>query len=98
MKEITPLELEAKLAAGEQVSIIDVREAEEVAAGKIPQAVNIPLSLLEFRTQDIDKSKTHYMVCRSGGRSGKASMFLAAQGFDVINMVGGMLEWEGNVK
>lgn len=71
MKEITPQELEAKLAAGEQVSIIDVREAEEVAAGKIPQAVNIPLSLLEFRTQDIDKSKTHFMVCRSGGRSGK---------------------------
>ncbi|NMH75348.1 rhodanese-like domain-containing protein [Bacillus sp. RO2] len=98
MKEITPQELEAKLAAGEQISIIDVREAEEVAAGKIPQAVNIPLSLLEFSTQDIDKSKTHFMVCRSGGRSGKASMFLAAQGFDVINMVGGMLEWEGNVE
>lgn len=98
MKEITPQELEAKLAAGEQVSIIDVREAEEVATGKIPQAVNIPLSLLEFRTQDIDKSKIHFMVCRSGGRSGNASMFLAAQGFDVINMVGGMLEWEGNVE
>ncbi|KMJ59291.1 rhodanese domain protein [Bacillus sp. LL01] len=98
MKEITPQELEAKLANGEQLSIIDVREAEEVAAGKIPQAVNIPLSLLEFRTQDIDKSKEHIMVCRSGGRSGKASMFLAAQGFDVTNMVGGMLEWEGNAE
>ncbi|WP_417899041.1 rhodanese-like domain-containing protein [Bacillus haimaensis] len=98
MKQISTKELEKKLTAGEEVSIIDVREAEEVAAGKIPVATNIPLSLLEFRTQDIDKTKAHIIVCRSGARSAQATMFLEAQGFDVTNMVGGMLDWEGEVK
>ena len=47
---------------------------------------------------EIDKNQAHYMVCRSGGRSGKAYAFLTEQGFDVINMVGGMLAWEDDVK
>ena len=97
MKQMSSKELEQKLANGETVSIIDVREAEEVAQGKIPTAINIPLSLIEFRTQDIDKSKEHIIVCRSGARSGQATMFLTTQGFNVINMVGGMLDWEGEV-
>ncbi|WP_096156703.1 MULTISPECIES: rhodanese-like domain-containing protein [Bacillus] len=97
MKQISAKELEQKLANGATVSIIDVREAEEVAQGKIPGAVNIPLSLIEFRTQDINKSEEHIIVCRSGARSGQATMFLTSQGFNVTNMVGGMLDWEGDV-
>lgn len=38
------------------------------------------------------------MVCRSGARSGQATAFLESQGFDVTNMTGGMLEWNGEVK
>ncbi|WP_223701397.1 rhodanese-like domain-containing protein [Sutcliffiella deserti] len=98
MKQISTKELEAMLASEADVSIIDVREAEEVAEGKIPAAKNIPLSLLEFRTQDINRKKEHIIVCRSGARSGQATMFLEEKGFNVTNMVGGMLEWEGEVK
>jgi len=95
MKEITTKEVEVLLNKGEQLNIIDVRETDEVAAGKIPGAVNIPLGLVEFRMHELDKSKEYIVVCRSGGRSGRASQFLEGQGFKVINMAGGMLAWEG---
>ncbi|WP_077620294.1 rhodanese-like domain-containing protein [Bacillus sinesaloumensis] len=98
MKRLTAKEVETLLSEGNTLNIIDVREVDEVAAGRIPGAVNIPLGLIEFRTQDLDKSKEYVMVCRSGGRSGRASEFLEGQGFKVINMEGGMLAWEGNVE
>ena len=47
---------------------------------------------------ELDKSKEYIMVCRSGGRSGQATMFLESQGYNVINMNGGMLAWEGEVE
>lgn len=98
MKEITANELESLLNKGQHLNIIDVREVNEVAAGKIPGAVNIPLGLIEFRMHELDKSKEYIMVCRSGGRSGRATQFLESQGFNVINMTGGMLSWDGKVE
>ena len=98
MKEISTKELEQLLNAGEDVNMIDVRETHEVAEGHIPGVINIPLGLLEFRMNELDKSKEYIMVCRSGGRSGQATQFLAGQGFNVTNMIGGMLAWEGEVK
>ena len=47
---------------------------------------------------ELDKSKEYIMVCRSGGRSGRASQFLESYGYNVINMTGGMLAWEGKVE
>ncbi|WP_010677694.1 rhodanese-like domain-containing protein [Bacillus timonensis] len=98
MEKLTAKEVETLLNEGKTLNIIDVREVDEVAAGKIPGAVNIPLGLIEFRMHELDKSKEYVMVCRSGGRSGRASQFLEDQGFKVINMEGGMLAWEGKVE
>lgn len=98
MREISPKDLERMLSDGIAVNIIDVREAEEVAEGKIPGAVNIPLGLIEFRKQDLDRSKEYIMVCRSGGRSGRAAEYLESQGYHVVNMTGGMLAWEGKTE
>ncbi|MFL0584822.1 rhodanese-like domain-containing protein [Solibacillus silvestris] len=98
MKTIQPAEVQAKLEAGEAVNLIDVREVAEVEAGHIPGIMHIPLGLLEVRMQELDKKTPYIMVCRSGGRSGQATMFLESQGFDVTNMTGGMLEWMGEVK
>lgn len=95
MKRMTTEEVNEYVNRHPDVSIIDVRETEEVKAGKIPGAVNIPLGLLEFRLQDIDRSKEHILVCRSGNRSGMAARLLDDKGFDVVNMDGGMLEWNG---
>jgi rhodanese-related sulfurtransferase len=98
MREITAKEVETLLNEGKKLNIIDVREVAEVAAGKIPGAVNIPLGLVEFRMNELDKSKEYMLVCRSGGRSGRATQFLESYGFNVINMAGGMLAWEGKVE
>ncbi|WP_053365236.1 rhodanese-like domain-containing protein [Bacillus sp. FJAT-27245] len=98
MKQITPNEIEQRLAGGKSLNIIDVRETEEVAEGKIPGAVNIPLGLIEFRMHELDKNKEYVMVCRSGGRSGQACQFLDSHGFKTINMAGGMLAWEGKTE
>ncbi|APH03613.1 rhodanese-like domain-containing protein [Bacillus weihaiensis] len=98
MKEMTAKEVENQLNEGKVFDIIDVRETDEVAEGKIPGAINIPLGLVEFRMHELDKSKEYLMVCRSGGRSGRASQFLEGQGFTIINMTGGMLAWEGKVE
>jgi rhodanese-related sulfurtransferase len=98
MREITPKEVELIVNEGTPANIIDVRETDEVAEGKIPGAVNIPLGLVEFRMNELDKSKEYIMVCRSGGRSGRACQFLESQGYNVINMTGGMLAWEGKTE
>jgi rhodanese-related sulfurtransferase len=97
MKTMTTKEIEVALKEGKSLNLIDVREVDEVAAGKIPGTINIPLHLLEFRMNELDKSKEYIMVCRSGGRSGQATKFLESQGYNVTNMTGGMLAWEGEV-
>ncbi|MBU8908705.1 rhodanese-like domain-containing protein [Desertibacillus haloalkaliphilus] len=93
MKEITP----EKVVTLPQSSIIDVREPDEVAAGKIPGSINIPLGLLEFRLHELDKTKEYILVCRSGSRSAMATKFLESRGYHATNMVGGMIEWRGQI-
>ncbi|MHA6259228.1 rhodanese-like domain-containing protein [Sporosarcina sp. CAU 1771] len=95
MKEITTSELQELLKSGQQLNLIDVREADEVAEGIIPSAIHIPLGEVEARVNELDKSKPYIIICRSGGRSGRATDFLTEEGYDATNMVGGMLEWEG---
>jgi rhodanese-related sulfurtransferase len=96
MEQFTAKEVENFLNEGKNLNLIDVREVDEVETGKIPGAIHIPLGLLEFRMHELDKSKEYIMVCRSGGRSGRACQLLESHGFNVINMAGGMLAWEGN--
>lgn len=98
MNEVTAKEIEAKLSEGQMLNLIDVREVDEVAEGKIPGAINIPLGLLEFRMNELDKTKEYTMVCRSGGRSGQATNFLESRGYRAVNMAGGMLDWDGPIE
>lgn len=98
MKEILAKEVQEALAQGQTLKLIDVREVEEVQEGHIPGVIHIPLGLLEFRMHELNKNEPYIIVCRSGARSGRASQFLESQGFDVTNMVGGMLAWEGEVQ
>ena len=98
MKEISVMEVQQALEQGQAINLIDVREVDEVESGHIPGITHIPLGLLEFRTHELNKNEPYVMVCRSGGRSGSATQFLESQGFDVSNMVGGMLAWSGEVK
>lgn len=98
MKEITAKEVASKINNGENLSIIDVREDDEVARSMISGAKHIPLRQLPDRTDELDKETHHIMVCRSGGRSSLACSILKEQGFDTSNMKGGMLAWKGPTK
>ncbi|MGE8035031.1 rhodanese [Lysinibacillus sp. KCTC 33748] len=98
MKEISVMEVQQAVEQGQAINLIDVREVDEVESGHIPGIIHIPLGLLEFRMHELNKNEPYVMVCRSGGRSGSATQFLESQGFDVCNMVGGMLAWNGEVK
>ena len=98
MKEISAKEVQKDLEQGQSLNLIDVREVDEVETGRIPGTLHIPLGLLEFRMNELSKNEPYIIVCRSGARSGRATQFLESQGFDVTNMVGGMLAWEGEVQ
>ncbi len=97
MNIITPKELETKLEAGEKLEIVDVREQEEVQVGMIEGAKHIPMGEIPARLDEFDKDKEYIFVCRSGGRSGNVCHFMQEQGFKVVNMIGGMLDWTGEV-
>jgi rhodanese-related sulfurtransferase len=93
LKEISPSEVKQLLKEGKKVSLIDVREDEEVAEGKIPEAVHIKMGEIPERLNEIDKNEEHIIICRSGRRSENVAYFLQDQGFNVKNMTGGMLSF-----
>lgn len=96
---ILPLDVKERLAQGEKLNIIDVREYQEVAAGKIPGAKHIRLSEIPERLDEIDPQVETIFVCRSGNRSGQACAYLMSRGYrHVKNMMGGMLAWDGDVE
>ncbi|MFC4409136.1 rhodanese-like domain-containing protein [Chungangia koreensis] len=98
MKNITAEDLLQRMDSGEQFHVVDVRENDEVAQGIIPGAIHIPLGELQNRHSELNRETSYIMVCRSGGRSAMASNILDDLGYDVTNMTGGMLAWEGEVE
>jgi rhodanese-related sulfurtransferase len=72
--------------------ILDVRERGEFEEGHIKGAVNIPLSELRERTDEIPKDKPVYIHCRTGQRSYNAVLALQNIGYDnVVNVTGSFL-------
>ncbi|PUU93270.1 FAD-dependent oxidoreductase [Halanaerobium sp.] len=72
--------------------IVDVREKEEYEMGHLVNAVNIPLSELRERTDEIPTDQSVYLHCRSAQRSYNACLALQGRGFDnVINISGSFL-------
>jgi rhodanese-related sulfurtransferase len=78
----------------EGLTILDVREDIEWVHGHIEGALHIPLSQLPRRIDDLPGGQT-LVVCKIGGRSAQATMWLAGQGFEVVNLDGGMIDWAG---
>ncbi len=93
MKEISFDEF-YQLYQNEQLSLVDVREVEEFEALHLEGAHNLPLSQLTDTYDQLDKDLLHYVICKSGMRSARACQFLAEQGYEVINVQGGMTTFE----
>lgn len=77
----------------DELVVLDVREPAEWEHGHIDGAVHIPLGELGSRLDEVPQGQV-LVVCRIGGRSAQAVAWLGRQGHDVLNLDGGMLDWE----
>ncbi len=97
MQNITPEELKKRLDAGENISLVDVREPAENAEFNIGGQL-VPLGKIQaMDTDELENLKDEEVVvyCRSGNRSGQAGLILETMGFkNVKNLSGGMLAWK----
>ncbi|KIC69838.1 rhodanese-like domain-containing protein [Kocuria rhizophila] len=73
--------------------VLDVREQNEWDAGHIEGAQHLPLSELAERSEEVPLDQDVYVICRSGGRSLRATAYLAQYGYDPVNVLGGMGAW-----
>ncbi|MBP2437326.1 rhodanese-like domain-containing protein [Microbacterium amylolyticum] len=87
MDEITV----AELAARTDTPLIDVREEAEFAAGRVPGAINVPLSQLGDRLEELPPEFD--VICKIGGRSAQVQAALEPRGYAVTNVMGGTDAW-----
>lgn len=94
MDTIKPRELKNIIEDGEEEDflVVDVRTRREYEMSHIKDAVNIPLSEIEDRRDDLKKYDKVYINCSSGGRSGKACKKLGLE--NLVNVTGGFNKWE----
>lgn len=78
---------------GPTAVLLDVREDDEWDRGHAQAAQHIPMGEVPSRIGEIDRSSTLYVICKAGGRSAKVAEFLAREGFEPVNVDGGMLAW-----
>jgi rhodanese-related sulfurtransferase len=99
MREITATELKQRLDNGDDIQIVDVREANEVAVAKIPNTIHIPLGQVINRMSEIDPTRETVVHCKMGGRSARAIDALQRSGFngELLNLAGGITAWSNDV-
>ena len=90
MKAVTPTEF---AALGDDAVLIDVREPDEVAAASIPGARVMPMSTLNEHLDELPEGE-FYVICHAGGRSARVVSALEQQGYDAVNVLGGITQWE----
>ncbi len=97
MQAITVDEVKSRLDAGEQLTLIDVREPYENAEFNIGGILHPLGEIQSLMVDELEpyKDKELILYCRSGNRSGQACMILESLGFEnTKNLVGGMLAWQ----
>lgn len=101
MADLSQQEWVEQMGRDSDAVIIDVRTPEEVEEGRIPGAVVMNIQdTADFyqKAQTLDTSKSYYVYCRSGGRSGQACVLFKALGINhAYNLVGGILTWKGEL-
>jgi rhodanese-related sulfurtransferase len=90
---VSPAELDRAQPVPADAVLLDVREADEWAAGHAPQAVHIPLSELTERVDELPEGRRVLVVCHAGSRSARATAWLVGNGIDALNVDGGMVDW-----
>lgn len=95
MSEVTAVTADEAVALVRRgVPLVDVREPDEWDTIHVPEAVLIPLSQLQQRRVDLPDGR-FLVMCRSGVRSQRAVELLAREGYEAVNVEGGILAWTG---
>jgi hydroxyacylglutathione hydrolase len=84
---------DAEVEANGDAVLLDVREPDEWVAGHAPGAQWVPLAEIPARLTELPRDRRILTICRTGARSGRAAEFLIAQGYDAVNVAGGMKAW-----
>jgi rhodanese-related sulfurtransferase len=95
--EITPEEFVSRRERGETLTLLDVREAWELEVASVPGVLHIPMGDVANRVAEIDRSQQVVVLCRSGRRSLEVAKYLQQNGFDAVNLAGGVLAWSRDV-
>lgn len=95
---ITARELSQRLQQGDDLLLVDVREADELAIARFPHALHIPLATVPLRLAELPTDRTIVLACHHGGRSMQALQFLKARGYTaLLNLEGGIDAWSRDV-
>ena len=78
----------------EGVTVLDVREPVEWQHGRIDGAVHIPITEIPDRATELPVDQQLLVVCKVGSRSAQVVGYLAQQGYDVVNLAGGLYDWQ----
>ncbi len=96
--QLDPSEVKARLDAGDDFVLLDVRERQEFEFNRLPGAVFQPLSRIHAWVDSLDKEKNYVVYCHHGMRSHQACVFMARNGFTkVANLSGGIDAWSEEV-
>ena len=95
IKEVSPREVMDMQRRGEQVTLLDVRDAQEVNLGKIPGTLHVSRGNLETKVEAVIPRDAHVVIyCASGNRSALAADTLQQMGYtNVASMAGGFRGW-----
>ncbi len=96
--EISVRDLAARLAAGEPVCILDVREAHECQICRLDGSIHIPMQDVATRLDELDREQEIVVHCKGGARAAKVCELLQQQGFKrPLNLKGGILAWANEI-
>ena len=95
--EISPAEFLSRRQNGDDLTLLDVREAWELGIASVPDVVHVPMGEIASRIGELDASKEIVVLCRSGKRSLEVAKYLHGNGFRAVNLAGGILAWSRDV-
>ena len=91
---ITVQRLDAMRKSGEEHTLLDVRENEELAIASIDGALHIPMNLLPEKLSQLPKDRPLVVMCHIGGRSAQVQAWLLSNGYvNAVNLEGGISAW-----
>ncbi len=95
--EISAAEFLQRRTQGDSLTLLDVREDWEISVASVQGVVHIPMAQVQARMSELDRNTDIVVLCRSGRRSLEVAKLLQLNGFQAINLAGGILAWSRDI-